>query len=358
MLSFSWFYILGLRGRNRDLVFIFNVPRVNAIARSEGKAQKIGHQLETEPVEFKNQPIGSVHPYICNISSVNKRPFENNEEQFHSLLRMGLFFFMFLSILQGASAADAPAPSLRTAEFGPVTDSEFLKPGQFEWQPELSSEGEVSVNVDLSKQVLEVWRGGVLIARSSVSSGRGQSTPTGTFSILEKSVEHYSNLYNWTPMPYMQRLSWTGIAIHSGNLPGVPASHGCIRIPHTFAKKLYQITARGDTVSIYGNSKDFRPHWARVTRNRVQENFAQGMSASVTVPMAKKLSASGSGPDSAASVRTNPAATEGRKSMRELEIEELRIRNDTELTPSDRMKELKRVWGDQRALMEVATKSQ
>jgi hypothetical protein len=269
-----------------------------------------------------------------------------------------LFLFVCLSILPEVSAADASPPSLRTAEFCPVTDSEFLKPGQFEWQPELSAEGEVSVNVDLSKQVLEVWRGGGLIARSSVSSGRGQSTPTGTFNILEKSVEHYSNLYNWTPMPYMQRLSWSGIAIHSGNLPGVPASHGCIRIPHAFAKKLFQITARGDTVNIYGNSKDFRPHWARVTRNRVQENSPQGLNGAVPIPSARKQPTPSSSPDSAGVVRTNAAAAEGRKSMRELEIEELRIRNDTELTQADRMKELKRVWGDQRALMGVALESQ
>ena len=273
------------------------------------------------------------------------------------------FVFVFLSLFARAFAADASAPSVRTAEFGPVTDSEFLKPGQFEWQPELSVEGEVSMNVDLSKQILEVWRGNVLIARSSVSSGRGQSTPNGTFSILQKRVEHHSSLYKGAPMPYMQRLSWEGIAIHSGYLPGVPASHGCIRVPNAFARRLFQITTCGNTVSIYGNSKEFRPHWARAIRNPVQESSPQPMSASVRLPAAKKQLISRSNPETPASVRADSVVAKGRKTMRELEIEELRIRNDTQLTHAGRIKELERVWGDQRALtgvvlMGVASKSQ
>ena len=271
--------------------------------------------------------------------------------------------FVFLSLSARAFAADVSAPSVRTAEFGPVTDSGLLKPGQFEWQPELSVEGEVSMNVDLSKQILEVWRGGVLIARSSVSSGRSQSTPNGTFNILQKRVEHHSSLYKGAPMPYMQRLSWEGIAIHSGYLPGVPASHGCIRVPNAFAKRLFQITSYGNTVTIYGNSKDFRPHWARAIRNPVQESSPQTRSASVTLPTVKNQSMPSSNPETSAGVRADPVVAKGRKSMRELEIEELRIRNDTQLTQVDRIKELKRVWGDQRALTEgglmgVASKSQ
>jgi hypothetical protein len=264
------------------------------------------------------------------------------------------FLPAFLSLFALAFDADASTPSLRTAEFGPVTDSELLKPGQFEWQPELSVEGEVSMNVDLSRQILEVWRGGVLIARSSVSSGRSQSTPNGTFNILQKRVEHHSSLYKGAPMPYMQRLSWEGIAIHAGYLPGVPASHGCIRVPNAFARKLFQITTCGNTVSIHGNSKDFRPHWARATRNPVQERSPQAMSASVTLPAAKKQPIPISNPETPASARADPAVANGRKFMRELEIEELRIRNDTQLTQAERIKELKRVWGDQRALTGVS----
>jgi lipoprotein-anchoring transpeptidase ErfK/SrfK len=151
-------------------------------------------------------------------------------------------------------------------------------------------------------------------------------------------------------MPYMQRLSWEGIAIHSGYLPGVPASHGCIRVPDAFARKLFQITTCGNTVTIYGNSKDFRPHWARATRKPVRESFPQSMSASVALQTAKKQPVPSSNPEPPASVRADAVVAKGSKSMRELEIEELRIRNDTQLTQADRIKELKRVWGDQRAL--------
>lgn len=85
----------------------------------------------------------------------------------------------------------------------------------------------------------------------SVSSGaKGRSTPAGVFTILEKEVTHFSNKYHHAPMPYMQRLTWQGIALHGGDLPGYPASHGCIRLPHEFAPLLYSITTRGTTVIV------------------------------------------------------------------------------------------------------------
>ncbi len=291
------------------------------------------------------QTLLTVHPSTTGRLRLMKDDFIHSSEW---------YLLAFLSFFALAFAADASTPSLRTAGFGPVTESERLKPGKFEWQPELSLEGEVSVSVDLSRQILEVWRGGVLIARSSVSSGRSQSTPNGTFSILQKRVEHHSSIYKGAPMPYMQRLSWEGIAIHSGHLPGVPASHGCIRVPDAFARKLFQITTCGNTVSIYGNSKDFRPYWARATRNPVQENPPRAMSASVTLPSSKKQSIPSSNPETPSSGRADAVVAKRRKSMRELEIEELRIRNDIQLTQADRIKELKRVWGDQRALTGVA----
>src|SRR3546814_18004653 len=75
-------------------------------------------------------------------------------------------------------------------------------------------------------------------------------TPTGIFTILQKKVDHKSNLYDDAPMPYMQRLTWSGIAMHAGNLPGYPASHGCIRLPLAFAEHLYGVTQLGLTVII------------------------------------------------------------------------------------------------------------
>jgi hypothetical protein len=91
----------------------------------------------------------------------------------------------------------------------------------------------------------------VPIGASTVSSGKsGKETPTGVFTILQKKKEHYSKKYNNAPMPNMQRLTWYGIALHAGNLPGYPASHGCIRLPSKFSALLFGATDLGMTVVI------------------------------------------------------------------------------------------------------------
>ena len=100
--------------------------------------------------------------------------------------------------------------------------------------------------VSLKEQKINVYRGTELIRSAPISSGSpGRSTPSGVFSILEKRRKHFSNLYNNAPMPYMQRLTWSGVAMHQGRLPGYPASHGCIRLPRDFARDLFGITERG-----------------------------------------------------------------------------------------------------------------
>lgn len=132
---------------------------------------------------------------------------------------------------------------------------EKLSPGQFLWAPEVAPEGPVIIVVGLSKQRAYVYRNGVLIGISTVSTGApGHETPTGVFTILQKKVDHKSNLYNDAPMPFMQRLTWTGIAMHAGNLPGYPASHGCIRLPLAFAERLYAVTEIGLTVIVTESS--------------------------------------------------------------------------------------------------------
>lgn len=137
-----------------------------------------------------------------------------------------------------------------------------LKPGEYWWKPQLSPSGPIVVLVSVPEQIMHVYRNGILIGRSTVSTGsKGHATPGGVFSILEKKVEHYSKKYDNAPMPNMQRLTWTGIAMHSGNLPGYPASHGCIRLPYDFSKLLYGITAKGGTV-VVGDGKTSVPHLA------------------------------------------------------------------------------------------------
>lgn len=105
--------------------------------------------------------------------------------------------------------------------------------------------------VSLEEQSVHVYRNGIAIGSSPISSGRsGHPTPTGVFTILQKEREHRSNLYDDAPMPYMERLTWDGVALHAGTLPGYPASHGCVRLPHGFAERLFDVTTRGDTVVV------------------------------------------------------------------------------------------------------------
>lgn len=132
-----------------------------------------------------------------------------------------------------------------------------LSAGQFIWMPEVAPSGAVAIVVSLTDQLVHVYRGGIRIGVSTCSTGtKGHKTPTGVFTILEKDKDHYSNLYDNAPMPNMNRLTWTGIALHAGNLPGYPASHGCIRLPMTFSENLYKITHVGTPVIIAGTSGD------------------------------------------------------------------------------------------------------
>jgi L,D-transpeptidase catalytic domain len=126
-----------------------------------------------------------------------------------------------------------------------------MKPGEFVWRPELSPKGPVVVVVSIPHQLVHVYRNGLAIAVSTCSTGApGHGTPTGVFTILQKREEHYSSTYNNAPMPNMQRLTWRGIALHAGHLPGYPASKGCIRLPVEFSRMLFSITGLGTSVII------------------------------------------------------------------------------------------------------------
>jgi hypothetical protein len=126
-----------------------------------------------------------------------------------------------------------------------------LKTGEYVWEPERAPEGPLLVVASITEQVVYVYRNGIRIARSSVSTGRpGHSTPTGVFTILEKEVHHTSSIYKGAEMPYMERVTWGGIALHAGDLPGYPDSHGCVRLPLEFSKLLFGVTMKGATVII------------------------------------------------------------------------------------------------------------
>ena len=126
-----------------------------------------------------------------------------------------------------------------------------LKTGQYVWEPERAPEGPLLIVASITEQVAYVYRNGIRIARSSVSTGRpGHRTPTGIFTILEKEVHHTSSIYKGAEMPYMERVTWGGIALHAGDLPGYPDSHGCVRLPLEFSKLLFGVTMKGATVII------------------------------------------------------------------------------------------------------------
>ena len=156
-----------------------------------------------------------------------------------------------------AAAGQTPPKHTSTLGTAKTIMPSMLKPGEYAWHPELSPQGPVVLIVSLPEQLAYVYRNGVIIGASTVSTGKkGHETPTGVFTILQKHEDHYSNLYNNAPMPYMQRLTWTGVALHAGRLPGYPASHGCVRMPYEFAELLYGETKTGLTV-IVSDEKEF-----------------------------------------------------------------------------------------------------
>jgi len=149
------------------------------------------------------------------------------------------------------AAASAAAQPVTHQNLSVMERAARLSTGQFVWVPEAASTGPLSLVIDLTTQRVLVYRGAVPIAASTISSGsEGRETPTGAFAILQKEVFHRSGTYDDAPMPYMQRLTDKGVAMHAGNLPGYSASHGCIRLPKDFAKLLYGITEIGTPVTI------------------------------------------------------------------------------------------------------------
>ena len=175
-------------------------------------------------------------------------------------MKFGSVIAIFAALIATSLAMEQPTSHTKGTPTGKPTGT--LGPGEYWWKPRLSPRGPVVVLVSLPQQTMYVYRNGILIGRSSISSGgRGNSTPPGVFNILEKKQTHYSKSYNNAPMPNMQRLTWSGIAMHSGQLPGYPASHDCIRLPYDFFAALFVATSKGGTVVI-GDGRTPQPHLA------------------------------------------------------------------------------------------------
>ncbi|WP_235519822.1 L,D-transpeptidase family protein [Sphingomonas sp. Leaf22] len=160
---------------------------------------------------------------------------------------------MIASLRLGLALALLPLPAVaqRSDALAVERAALTMRPGAHRWADDPTLPGPVSIVVSVPMQMAFVYRGDVLIGATTVSTGKpGKTTPIGEYAILQKRPFHRSNLYNNAPMPFMQRLTWDGVAMHAGNLPGFPASHGCIRIPTAFARALFAATALGGQVAV------------------------------------------------------------------------------------------------------------
>jgi hypothetical protein len=154
---------------------------------------------------------------------------------------LAVFLLVFAAFAAPASATHPNAEA----------DPGSLKPGEFAWYAQAAPAGPLLLIVSLPEQRAYLYRNGVRIAVSTVSTGKpGYETQPGVYTILQKHKEHFSNLYDDAPMPFMQRLTWTGTALHAGRIPGYPASHGCVRLPLEFARRLFDVSALGMTVIV------------------------------------------------------------------------------------------------------------
>jgi hypothetical protein len=148
-----------------------------------------------------------------------------------------------LSLTLGISGPAGAQDSMRRGEKASSRAEKDAKPRQVS--------GPLYAVVSIGDQRISIYNGEGLVTQASISSGmRGHPTPTGVFSIVQKKRWHHSNIYSGAPMPFMQRITWSGIALHAGVIPGYPASHGCIRLPGEFASRLFGMTEMGQRVIV------------------------------------------------------------------------------------------------------------
>jgi L,D-transpeptidase-like protein len=178
----------------------------------------------------------------------------------------GAAFVMFAGSLSTADAqrgyyggpyysypVNAPPRGARYAPPPPLAKKEKAEPKKDPGFGDMPK-GPLQLVVSIGTQKVTLFSNGVRVAQGPVSTGvPGHPTPMGVFSVIEKDRHHRSNIYSGAPMPYMQRITWSGVALHEGVLPGHPASHGCIRMSHDFAAKLWPITRLGVRVIVTRN---------------------------------------------------------------------------------------------------------
>ena len=142
-----------------------------------------------------------------------------------------------------------PTPAqieLAAAQARLIAEAADIDAGEFVWRPELAPTGAVEIVVSLPQQRAYIYRANTLIGVTTVSTGR--------FPIMEKHRTHFSSIYDGAPMPFMQRLTMGGIALHAGQIPNYPASHGCVRLPYAMAQNLFGVTQVRTVVHIVSAS--------------------------------------------------------------------------------------------------------
>ncbi|MEM8811399.1 MAG: L,D-transpeptidase family protein [Pseudomonadota bacterium] len=248
-------------------------------------------------------------------------------------------FVLPLSGVQPKATENRPAgwveiASARNQASGSASDQE-------KWWLRPADAGPIQVIVSINDQTATVYQGGNRVARSRVSTGkRGHTTPTGLFSILQKNRHHRSNIYSNAPMPFMQRLTWSGIALHASNsVPNYPASHGCVRLPNAFAKKLFRFTELGAHVVISDEEVRPKPFEHPALFQPVPEPIAPAVAETIPTQEIKAVFVRAEDPSLDGPVARYPRAVGGRPAVQPLasiSVASLRLsRTDAEpVTPT------------------------
>ena len=166
-------------------------------------------------------------------------------------MKLRTLVFALAIVASGYSIAQKTPFWGATAPVAFDTPTDMLKKGEFTWAPEIAPSGPITVLVSLDEQRAYTYRNGVLIGESTVSTGKpGHETPTGVFTTKLKDKDHHSSKYNNAAMPYTQKITNDGVALHAGGIPGYPESHGCVHLPSEYARLLFEAAPLGMTVVI------------------------------------------------------------------------------------------------------------
>ena len=157
-------------------------------------------------------------------------------------------------LLAGLRSTDPLSPATHRSSLRPHNARGASRPTKTETPAKdtgAKPQGPLIIAISIEQQKVKVYDANGFFAESPISTGmKGHPTPMGVFSVIQKHKLHHSNIYSGAPMPYMQRITWSGVAMHAGVLPGYPASHGCIRMPMAFAVKMWNWTKMGARVVV------------------------------------------------------------------------------------------------------------